>query len=92
MWPAELQAGALTVLEHENRSERPNAVGAMNQNGSQDYGCFQINNAAHPRFFATHDWRDPVANATEALAIYQGRQKLTGNGWQAWYAVEGILW
>jgi hypothetical protein len=91
-WPAELQAQALTVLEHENRRENPQAVGAVNNNGSVDYGCFQINDIAHPQFFATKDWRDPIANATEAYLIYKGRQALTGNGWQAWYAVHGILW
>ena len=30
-------------------------------NGS-DFGLMQINRAAHPDFFAHHDWRDPAAN------------------------------
>jgi hypothetical protein len=30
-------------------------------NGS-DFGLMQINRAAHPGFFAQHDWRDPAAN------------------------------
>jgi Transglycosylase SLT domain len=30
-------------------------------NGS-DFGLMQINRAAHPEFFAHHDWRDPAAN------------------------------
>jgi len=88
-WPAHLQAGAITVMTHENRSENPAAVGAVNNDGvgSQDFGCFQINNYWHKAFFASNDWRDPVANARYAYTIYQGR----GN-WSAWYAVKGILW
>lgn len=27
-----------------------------------DFGLMQINRAAHPGFFADHDWRDPAAN------------------------------
>lgn len=88
-WPTALQSGAITVLVNENRSEDPNAVGKVNSDGvgSQDFGCFQINNHWHKGFFATSDWRDPVANAAYAYKIYQGR----GN-WTAWYAVKGILW
>lgn len=88
-WPAHLQSGAITVMTHENRSENPAAVGAINpdEHRSQDFGCFQINNYWHKGFFANNDWRDPVANARYAYTIYQGR----GN-WTAWYAVQGILW
>lgn len=86
-FPPALQAGAAIVLEHENRAEDPNAVGGPNTDGSYDHGCFQINNKAHPAFFASQDWRDPVANARYAYTIYQGR----GN-WTAWYAVQGVLW
>lgn len=88
-WPAHLQSGAITVMTHENRSENPAAVGAINpdEHRSQDFGCFQINNYWHKAFFANNDWRDPVANARYAYSIYQGR----GN-WTAWYAVQGILW
>lgn len=88
-WPAELQAGAIIVMTHENRSENPQAIGAVNQDGygSQDFGCFQINNHWHANFFATNDWRDPYANARYAYQIYKGR----GN-WTAWYAVKEILW
>lgn len=66
---------------------RPDAVGAVNNDGSRDFGCFQINNRWHPQFFAEGDWRDPYHNARYALKIYNGR----GN-WSAWYAVRGILW
>ena len=86
-WPLALRDGATTVLVHENRAEDPSAKGSVNRDGSRDYGCFQINDKAHPAFFATQDWSDPVANARYALTIYQGR----GN-WTAWYAVQGILW
>lgn len=88
-WPSQLHDGAYIVLQHENRAEDPTAVGAVNSDGvgSQDFGCFQINNHWHAAFFAQSDWRDPVANAAYAYTIYQER----GN-WTAWYAVEGILW
>lgn len=90
-----LQSGAITVMTHENRAENPQAVGSVNFDGSQDFGCFQINNKAHAAFFANNDWRDPVANATYALQIYQERARMPQhykNGWTAWYAVQGILW
>lgn len=88
-WPANLQQGAITVMTHENRSENPLAVGAVNNDGhgSRDYGCFQINDYWHAGFFANNDWRDPYANARYAYQIYKGR----GN-WTAWYAVAGILY
>lgn len=80
------------MLEHENRRENPQAVGAVNNNGSVDYGCFQINNAAHPAFFNTEDWSNPFSNATYAYQIYKDRKSIDGVGWTAWYAVDGILW
>lgn len=91
-WPSNLQEQALTVLVNENRRENPGAVGATNKNGSTDYGCFQINDAAHPQFFATSKWRDPVANAEYAYQVYKERKAIDGIGWTAWYAVDGILY
>ncbi len=94
VWPAHLQAGAITVMTHENRREDPSAKGAVNPDaqGSQDFGCFQINNYWHPAYFTDGDWSDPVWAAKYALTIYQGRLVKDGVGWTAWYAVEGILW
>lgn len=92
VFPAHLRAGAIVVLQHENRKEDPTAVGKVNRNGSRDYGCFQINSGAHKAFFATKNWKDPVQNTQQALDIYNGRKAREGNGWRAWYAVEGILW
>lgn len=86
VWPAELQSGARLVALKES-SLIADRIGAVNHDGSQDFGCFQINNYAHPQFFANGDWRDPMYNAQYALQIYQER----GN-WTAWYAVRGILW
>ena len=86
-FPPELQEQAIIVMTHENRSEATGAVGALNNDGSRDYGCFQINNFAHPEFFQSSNWQDPVQNAQEAYKIYAGR----GN-WTAWYSVQGILW
>lgn len=94
VWPTALRDGAKIVLEHENRSEDPHAVGGVNPDEyqSRDYGCFQINDYWHPAYFSGGDWQDPKWAAEYALQIYQGRQASEGNGWRAWYAVEGILW
>jgi hypothetical protein len=37
-------------------------------NGS-DFGLMQINRAAHPAFFAHHDWRDPAANIDYGASV-----------------------
>lgn len=94
IWPAALQSGARIVSTKESSmiSDRIGPLKAdgtvgYNYDGSRDYGCFQINDKAHPTFFANGDWRDPIYNAQYALKIYNER----GN-WTAWYAVRGILW
>lgn len=94
VWPTALRDGAKIVLEHENGSEDPHAVGGVNpdQYASRDYGCFQINDHWHPAYFSEGNWRDPKWAAEYALKIYEGRAAANGNGWSAWYAVEGILW
>lgn len=94
VWPTALREGAKLVLVHENRSENIAAEGVVNSDefGSKDWGCFQINDHWHPAYFAEGDWRDPVWAAQYAYKIYQGRQASEGNGWRAWYAVQGILW
>lgn len=83
-WPPELMSGATLVIERESGG-RTDATHA-NADGSTDFGCFQINNYAHPAFFATHDWRDPYQNAAYAYQIYLGRHNFS-----AWYAVKGLL-
>lgn len=85
-FPPHLREGAKIVQSYESGG-RHDAIGAVNWDGSRDYGCFQINSKAHAGFFATQDWRDPVANAKYAYQLYTER----GN-WTAWYAVQGILW
>lgn len=92
VWPTALREGAKLVLVNENRSENIAAEGAVNGDGSKDWGCFQINDYWHPAYFAEGDWKDPVWAAQYALKIYEGRQQSEGNGWRAWYAVQGILW
>ncbi len=82
MWPAELADTAIFVMTKENGSENPKRISGLNYDGSRDYGCMQLNNKAHPTFFATNNWSDSEANAREALTIYRGR----GN-WSAWYSV-----
>lgn len=92
VWPTALREGAKIVLVHENRSENIAAEGAVNGDGSKDWGCFQINDYWHAAYFAEGSWSDPVWAAQYALKIYEGRQASEGNGWRAWYAVQGILW
>jgi hypothetical protein len=84
-WPPELLNGASMVIQRESGG-RTDATGHINADGSQDFGCFQINNKAHPAFFAAHDWSDPYQNARYGYQIYRGR------GWASWYAVKGLLW
>lgn len=94
VWPPALQDGAILVSQYENRSQNPAAVGAVNPDrfSSQDYGCFQINDHWHPAYFTDGDWQDSVWAAQYALRIYEERRAISGNGWSAWYAVQGILW
>lgn len=94
VWPTALREGAKIVLVHENRSENIAAEGVVNKDeyASKDWGCFQINDHWHPAYFSQGDWRDPVWAAQYALKIYEGRQASEGNGWRAWYAVQGVLW
>lgn len=92
-WPQELWAGASIVIQRESGGVsnkigpeiRPGVPG-YNSDGSQDFGCFQINNFAHHGFFQSHDWSDAYQNAAYAYQIYLGR-----HNWSAWYAVYGIL-
>jgi hypothetical protein len=93
-WPQHLQSGAILVSQKENQRQDPVAVGAVNPDkyASRDYGCFQINDHWHPAYFTNGDWRDPEWAAKYALTIYEGRKKVDGIGWTAWYAVQGILW
>lgn len=94
IWPQALWANASIVMQRES-SATSNKIGPTlpdgnighNADGSQDFGCFQINNFAHAGFFAAHNWADPYQNAAYAYTIYAAR----GN-WSAWYAVRGILW
>jgi hypothetical protein len=69
-------------MSKENGLEAPNRVGAMNRDGTQDFGCFMLNNRYQAQFFASNNWADPVANSRHAFSIFQAR----GN-WSAWYAV-----
>lgn len=37
-----------------------------------DFGLMQINRAAHPEFFRTHDWKDPAANIDYGASVIAG--------------------
>ena len=54
----------LAIMDRETGDPHRIGFGGRNPgvtNGS-DFGLMQINRAAHPDFFARHDWRDPAAN------------------------------
>ena len=54
----------LAVMDRETGDPHRIGFGGRDpavSNGS-DFGLMQINRAAHPEFFAHHDWRDPAAN------------------------------
>ncbi|HVE29900.1 MAG TPA: transglycosylase SLT domain-containing protein [Mycobacteriales bacterium] len=54
----------LAIMDRETGDPHRIGFGARNPavtNGN-DFGLMQINRAAHPDFFAHHDWRDPAAN------------------------------
>lgn len=85
-WPKHLWAGAKIVIDKES-SGRHAVIAPTNYNGSNDFGCFQINNHAHAAWFANHNWKDADQSAAYGYQLYKER----GN-WTAWYAVQGILW
>jgi hypothetical protein len=81
-WPANLHGLAVLTMSKENGREDPARVSVANSDGSQDFGCFQINNSSHPTMLPNR-WSDPVQNAAYA---YQHIFASRGN-WSAWYAV-----
>jgi hypothetical protein len=48
-----------------------------NNNGSTDYGLWQIN-SVHHSLLAGHDWRDPQQNTDMAYSVWKS------SGWNAW--------
>jgi Lysozyme like domain len=69
-------------MSQENGRETADRVGTINSDGSQDFGCFMVNDQAHPEFFATQNRANPVANSRYAYSIFLARRD-----WSAWYAV-----
>lgn len=55
----------------------PTNVGGPNDDGTFDYGLWQIN-SVHSDLLAAGDWRDPASNANMAYAVWRG------GGWRAW--------
>jgi len=58
---------------------RPDALGAVNPNGTRDHGLFQINDIHVGRSIAASDLNDPLANARAAYRMSKG-----GTDWSAW--------
>ena len=69
-------------MTSENGLETVDRKSKINSDGSYDYGCFQVNNLAHPGFFKTQNWANATQNAAYAYTIYKNR-----NNFSAWYAV-----
>ena len=92
-WPAPLWEQAYTVLDHENGKENPRAT-LHNANGSYDRGCMQVNSIHLGAYGWTNvdDIYNPDTNARVAYGIYQARKVAQGNGWRAWYSVQGLFW
>lgn len=61
----------LAIMDRETGDPHRIGFGGRNPaatNGS-DFGLMQINRAAHPDFFAHHDWRDPGANVDYGAGV-----------------------
>ena len=52
----------------------------INDNGSADYGCWQINDEAHRSLFDQYDWTSAIDNATMAHIVWQQ----AGGSWSPW--------
>ena len=59
-------SAALLLAIMDRETGDPHRIGFGGRNpavtNGNDFGLMQINRAAHPEFFAHHDWRDPAAN------------------------------
>jgi hypothetical protein len=59
-------APALLLAIMDRETGDPHRIGFGGRDpavtNGNDFGLMQINRAAHPDFFAHHDWRDPAAN------------------------------
>lgn len=61
----------LAIMDRETGDPRRIGFGGRNPavtNGN-DFGLMQINRAAHPGFFARHDWRDPRQNIDYGASV-----------------------
>jgi hypothetical protein len=78
-WPEKLRLVAVMVALAESVGGAPFVYNTYKRG---HFGLFQISRSAHPQFFAgdSEQWADPVANAKEALRIYNSQ------GWKAWQA------
>lgn len=70
-------AVAIALAESGGRAY---AIGGPNSDGTYDYGCWQINEGAHPEKFQGVDWSNPQTNAKMAFAVYTE----AGNSWRPW--------
>lgn len=61
----------LAIMDRETGDPHRIGFGARDPaaTNGDDFGLMQINRAAHPEFFRTHDWKDPAANIDYGAAV-----------------------
>jgi hypothetical protein len=59
----------------------PSAVGAINSNGTQDFGLFQINSIHNP---SIEQKTTVIENVKMARVIYDSRLRYSSDGFEAW--------
>jgi hypothetical protein len=75
-FPSEEVDNALRIIQAESAG-KPDACSPWNNNGSRDYGLFQINDKAHPEFFENFKIYDPEYNTQSAFKIWSKRRNWT---------------
>jgi murein DD-endopeptidase MepM/ murein hydrolase activator NlpD len=68
---------AVAVSKAEDGNSDPARVSPTNNNGTTDYGLWQIN-SVHKDLFNKYNWKDPLSNAQMAKAVWDSQ------GWKGW--------
>jgi hypothetical protein len=67
----------LALMDRETGDPKKIGFGGRDPSitNGNDFGLMQINRAAHPGFFANHDWRDPEANIDYGASVIAANLK-----------------
>ncbi len=79
-WRSTTDIAMAVAIAMAESGGRAYAIGGPNSDGTYDYGCWQINEGAHPELFQGVDWSNPQTNAKMAFAVYTE----AGNSWKPW--------